>query len=129
MRSLKWFLCFNSYSRSTIEVPKMARKRMPTSRVDFAVRLLFLLTCCKFHQHFTRKFFVRKQIEQLFSSYVWLCNFLAQKYRRKLTLVVNFTNMITRSFYMCECSVTQLLFHQYYAELYHNTQQQSVSQI
>ncbi len=38
----------------------------------------------QFHQHFTCAFFVRKQIERLFSTYIRLCNFLAPKYRRKI---------------------------------------------
>ncbi len=37
----------------------------------------------QFHQHFTKAFFVRKQIEPFFSNFVWLCNFLAQKARVK----------------------------------------------
>ncbi len=39
----------------------------------------------QFHQHFMRAFFVRKQIEQLFSSYIWLCNFWHQNFVRKIT--------------------------------------------
>jgi hypothetical protein len=38
----------------------------------------------QFHQHLTRAFFVRKQIEQLFSSYVRLCNFWRQNFVQKL---------------------------------------------
>jgi len=40
-------------------------------------------TKSQFHQHFMRAFFVRKQIEQLLSNYVWLCDFLHQNFVRK----------------------------------------------
>jgi len=36
-------------------------------------------TRSQFHQHFICTFFVQKWFEQLFSSYVWLYNFMAQK--------------------------------------------------
>jgi hypothetical protein len=60
----------------------------------------------QFHQHFTRTFFVQKQIEQLFSSKVWLCKFLVTKYRQKcarkmlmkLTTEGNFTNILQAAF-------------------------------
>jgi len=39
---------------------------------------------CQFHQHFRPAFFIREQIEQLFSNYIWLCNFLASKYWQKI---------------------------------------------
>ncbi len=38
----------------------------------------------QFHQNFKCKFCIQKQIEQLFSSYVQLCNFLVPKYWRKM---------------------------------------------
>jgi len=40
-------------------------------------------TWSQFHQHFMRAFFIGKPIEQLFSNYVRLCNFLVQNYWQK----------------------------------------------
>ncbi len=47
---------------------------------------------CQFHQHFKRAFFIRKRFEQLFSNYVWLCNFLAPKFIRKNASVKHWWN-------------------------------------
>jgi len=38
----------------------------------------------QFNQYFMREFFVRKQIEQLFSKYVWLCDFWHQNIIQKM---------------------------------------------
>jgi len=46
----------------------------------------------QFHHHFTREFFVQKQIEQLFSNYVQLCNFLAPKFCTKNARIKHWWN-------------------------------------
>jgi len=60
-----------------------------------------MVTRSLFHQHFTDNFFVQKCFAQLFSSMVWLCNFLVHEYRcksclfmlMKLTTGINLTNI------------------------------------
>ncbi len=51
---------------------------------DVHKTLMKLSQGCQFHQHFMHAFFVRKQIEQLFSNYVWLCDFWRQNFIQKM---------------------------------------------
>ncbi len=49
----------------------------------FARSYVHFYSRSQFHQRFTSSVFVRKQIEQLLSSYVWLCNFWRQNFVQK----------------------------------------------
>ncbi len=56
-------------------------------------------TCSRFHQHFTGQFFVQKRIEQLFSIYVWLWNFLQPKIlAKKLSIKCWWNWLLNRKF-------------------------------
>ncbi len=46
----------------------------------------------QFHEHFMLAFFIRKPIEQLFSKYNWLCDFLAPKFSYKNALIKRWWN-------------------------------------